>query len=75
MSQYFVAGTARFGPGRRGPAWGCDVRAAAVGLSGWVALGLLVPMEAGVPIPLPADLVLSAWASVSLSEHSRCGSP
>jgi membrane protein DedA with SNARE-associated domain len=34
------------------------VRAAAVGLGGWVALGLLVPMEAGVPIPLPADLVM-----------------
>ncbi len=34
------------------------MRAGAVGLSGWVALGLLVPMEAGVPIPLPADLVM-----------------
>lgn len=34
------------------------MRAAAAGLSGWVALGLLIPMEAGVPIPLPADLVM-----------------
>jgi membrane protein DedA with SNARE-associated domain len=28
------------------------------GVSGLVALALLVPMEAGVPIPLPADLVM-----------------
>ncbi len=34
------------------------MRVGVVGLSGWVALGLLVPMEAGVPIPLPADLVM-----------------
>lgn len=34
------------------------MRAIAVGLGGWAALGLLVPMEAGVPIPLPADLVM-----------------
>jgi membrane protein DedA with SNARE-associated domain len=30
----------------------------AAGLGGLVALALLVPMEAGVPIPLPADLVM-----------------
>jgi membrane protein DedA with SNARE-associated domain len=30
------------------------------GVSGLVALALLVPMEAGVPIPLPADLVMFA---------------
>ena len=30
------------------------------GLGGGVALALLVPMEAGVPIPLPADLVMFA---------------
>jgi membrane protein DedA with SNARE-associated domain len=29
-----------------------------VGLGGLAALALLVPMEAGVPIPLPADLVM-----------------
>jgi membrane protein DedA with SNARE-associated domain len=34
------------------------MKAGAAGLGGWVALGLLVPMEAGVPIPLPADLVM-----------------
>jgi membrane protein DedA with SNARE-associated domain len=31
---------------------------AAAGLSGLVALALLLPMEAGVPIPVPADLVM-----------------
>jgi len=31
---------------------------AAAGLSGLAALVLLLPMEAGVPIPLPADLVM-----------------
>src|ERR1700749_4068877 len=30
----------------------------AAGLSGSVALVLLLPMEAGVPIPVPADLVM-----------------
>jgi membrane protein DedA with SNARE-associated domain len=34
------------------------VKAAAAGLSGWVALAVLLPMEAGVPIPVPADLVM-----------------
>jgi membrane protein DedA with SNARE-associated domain len=32
--------------------------ATTVGLGGAVALGLLVPMEAGIPIPPPADLVM-----------------
>jgi membrane protein DedA with SNARE-associated domain len=32
----------------------------AVGVSGLAALVLLVPMEAGVPVPLPADLVMFA---------------
>lgn len=30
----------------------------AAGLSGPLALALLLPMEAGVPIPVPADLVM-----------------
>ena len=34
------------------------MKAGAAALGGWVALGLLVPMEAGVPIPVPADLVM-----------------
>jgi len=34
------------------------MKAGAAGLSGWVALVLLLPMEAGVPIPIPADLVM-----------------
>jgi membrane protein DedA with SNARE-associated domain len=33
---------------------------AAAGLSGPLALALLLPMEAGVPIPVPADLVMFA---------------
>jgi membrane protein DedA with SNARE-associated domain len=36
------------------------VKAAAAGASGLTALALLLPMEAGVPIPLPADLVMFA---------------
>ncbi len=38
----------------------CEVKAVAAAPSGLVALGLLLPMEAGVPIPLPADLVMFA---------------
>ena len=34
------------------------MRTAAAGVSGLAALALLLPMEAGVPIPLPADLVM-----------------
>jgi membrane protein DedA with SNARE-associated domain len=34
------------------------MRGGAAGLSGLAALVLLLPMEAGVPIPLPADLVM-----------------
>src|SRR5215469_6522722 len=34
------------------------MKAGAAGLSGVAALALLLPMEAGVPIPLPADLVM-----------------
>jgi len=34
------------------------MKAAAAGLGGVAALVLLIPMEAGVPIPLPADLVM-----------------
>jgi hypothetical protein len=34
------------------------VKAGAAGLGGLTALALLLPMEAGVPIPLPADLVM-----------------
>jgi len=34
------------------------LRTAAAGASGLAALALLLPMEAGVPIPLPADLVM-----------------
>ena len=34
------------------------MRAGAAGVSGLAALALLLPMEAGVPIPLPADLVM-----------------
>jgi len=36
------------------------MRTAAAGVSGLAALVLLLPMEAGVPIPLPADLVMLA---------------
>jgi len=34
------------------------MRAGVAGVSGLAALALLLPMEAGVPIPLPADLVM-----------------
>ncbi len=34
------------------------MRTAAAGVSGQAAMVLLLPMEAGVPIPLPADLVM-----------------
>jgi membrane protein DedA with SNARE-associated domain len=34
------------------------MKAAAAGLSGLVALIALLPMEAGIPVPLPADLVM-----------------
>ena len=34
------------------------MKAGAAGLSGWLALALLLPMEAGVPIPIPADLAM-----------------
>ncbi len=34
------------------------MKAGAARLGAWVALGLLIPMEAGVPIPLPADFVM-----------------
>ena len=34
------------------------MKAGAAGLGGLAALALLLPMEAGVPIPLPADLVM-----------------
>jgi membrane protein DedA with SNARE-associated domain len=34
------------------------MKAAAAGLGGLAALVLLIPMEAGVPIPVPADLVM-----------------
>jgi hypothetical protein len=34
------------------------MKAGAAGLGGWLALALLLPMEAGVPIPVPADLVM-----------------
>jgi membrane-associated protein len=34
------------------------MKAGAAGLGGLAALALLIPMEAGVPIPLPADLVM-----------------
>jgi membrane protein DedA with SNARE-associated domain len=37
---------------------GQQVKGAAAGLSGLAALALLLPMEAGVPVPLPADLVM-----------------
>jgi membrane protein DedA with SNARE-associated domain len=40
--------------------WRREVRAGAAGVSGLAALALLLPMEAGVPIPLPADLVMIA---------------
>jgi membrane protein DedA with SNARE-associated domain len=36
------------------------MKSAVTGLSGLLALVLLLPMEAGVPIPLPADLVMFA---------------
>ena len=36
------------------------MKGAVAGLSGSLALALLLPMEAGVPIPVPADLVMFA---------------
>ena len=36
------------------------MKAGVAGLSGTLALVLLLPMEAGVPIPVPADLVMFA---------------
>jgi membrane protein DedA with SNARE-associated domain len=36
------------------------MKAGVAGLSGTLALMLLLPMEAGVPIPVPADLVMFA---------------
>src|SRR5207244_9655362 len=36
------------------------MKAGVAGLSGSLALVLLLPMEAGVPIPVPADLVMFA---------------
>jgi hypothetical protein len=36
------------------------MKAGVAGLSGTLALVLLLPMEAGVPIPVPADLVTFA---------------
>ncbi|HEY1318743.1 MAG TPA: hypothetical protein VGF32_00790, partial [Streptosporangiaceae bacterium] len=36
------------------------MKAGVAGLSGPLALVLLLPMEAGVPIPVPADLVMFA---------------
>ncbi|HLI72266.1 MAG TPA: VTT domain-containing protein [Acidimicrobiales bacterium] len=41
-------------------ATGLIATATTAGLGGSVALGLLVPMEAGIPIPPPADLVMFA---------------
>src|SRR6201987_5047147 len=35
-----------------------EMKGAVAGLSGSLALGLLLPMEAGGPIPVPADLVM-----------------
>ncbi|HEX5297086.1 MAG TPA: hypothetical protein VFW50_08875 [Streptosporangiaceae bacterium] len=37
---------------------GAGTSGSAAGLSGPLALVLLLPMEAGVPIPVPADLVM-----------------
>jgi len=34
------------------------MKAGAAAVGGWVSLALLLPMEAGVPIPIPADLVM-----------------
>ena len=36
------------------------MKAGVAGLSGMLALVLLLPMEAGVPIPVPADLLMFA---------------
>jgi membrane-associated protein len=48
----------RLASGEPGFARRREVRAGAAGLGGLAALALLLPMEAGVPIPLPADLVM-----------------
>ena len=37
---------------------GDEMKGGAAGLSGLAALVVLLPMEAGVPIPVPADLVM-----------------
>jgi hypothetical protein len=50
------------------------MKAGVAGLSGPLALVLLLPMEAGVPIPVPADLVMFAVGG-SRRESSRCGWP
>jgi hypothetical protein len=49
------------------------MKGSVAGLSGPLALALLLPMEAGVPIPLPADLVMFAVGSGSRRESSRSG--
>src|SRR6202043_2575555 len=43
---------------RGSESWPREVKAGAAGVSGLAALVLLLPMEAGVPVPLPADLVM-----------------
>jgi hypothetical protein len=49
------------------------MKAGVAGLSGPLALVLLLPMEAGVPIPVPADLVMFTVGERSRRESSRCG--
>ena len=51
------------------------MKAGVAELSGTLALVLLLPMEAGVPIPVPADLVMFAVGKGSRRESSRCGWP
>ena len=49
------------------------MKGAAAGLSGLAAMVLLLPMEAGVPVPLPADLVMFTVGNGSRRASSRCG--
>jgi hypothetical protein len=49
------------------------MKAGVAGLSGPLALVLLLPMEAGVPIPVPADLVMFTVGERVAAGKFRCG--
>src|SRR6266567_5749537 len=51
------------------------MKGSVAGLSGPLALVLLLPMEAGVPIPLPADLVAGALVFWRVRRRKRATAP